>query len=83
MVTLRGDLHVHTALSACAEEEMLPPLLVERALEVGLSLLGSVDHNSAGNARAVMEAAEGTDLIGEARPGGRDQRNRSLGMPVR
>ncbi len=63
MAHLHGDLHVHTALSACAEEEMLPPLLVERCLELGLGLVGVLDHNSAANAQAVVEAAEGTGLV--------------------
>ncbi len=57
MAFWRADLHVHTVLSGCAEVEMIPPLLVERAREVGLNLLGIVDHNAAGNSQAVMEAA--------------------------
>ena len=59
----RADLHVHTVLSGCAEEEMLPPLLIERAQEIGLTLLGVVDHNSAGNAQAMWEAAEGSRVV--------------------
>ena len=57
MAFWRADLHVHTVLSGCAELEMVPPLLVERAREAGLNMLGVVDHNAAGNANAVMEAA--------------------------
>jgi len=57
-----ADLHIHTVLSACAEVEMIPPLLMERALEVGLSLIAITDHNSAENVAAVMEAAEETNL---------------------
>ena len=41
---------------------MIPPLLVERAREAGLNLIGIVDHNAAGNANAVMEAA-GDELV--------------------
>lgn len=62
---LRGrwaDLHVHTVLSACAEVEMIPPLIVRRAVELGLEWLAVTDHNSAANVRAVQAAAEGSGL---------------------
>ncbi len=59
----RADLHLHTLLSACAEVEMIPPLIVEEALYKGLDLIAVTDHNTAGNAGAVIEAAQGTDLI--------------------
>lgn len=51
------ELHVHTVVSACAETEMIPPLIVRRARELGLGLLGVTDHHSAENAGAVQEAA--------------------------
>jgi PHP family Zn ribbon phosphoesterase len=62
---LRGrwaDLHLHTVLSACAEVEMIPPLIVQRALELRLDWIAVTDHHSAGNVRAVRAAAEGTGL---------------------
>lgn len=58
----RADLHLHTLLSACAEVEMIPPLIVETALQRGLDLLAVTDHNATGNAWAVMAAAQGTGL---------------------
>lgn len=64
-ITLReiaADLHVHTVASGCAETEMLPPLIVERAVEVGLGLIAITDHNTACNAGAVMRAARGLPL---------------------
>lgn len=57
-----ADLHVHTVLSPCAEVEMIPPLIVERAVEVGLDILAVTDHNSAENAEAVIRAASGSSL---------------------
>ncbi|HBT47219.1 MAG TPA: histidinol-phosphatase [Peptococcaceae bacterium] len=57
-----GDLHIHTALSPCAEDEMSPPSIVGRALEAGLDIIAITDHNTAGNAEAVIEAARGTSL---------------------
>lgn len=62
MKTFRADLHVHTVLSPCAEVEMIPPLIVERALELGIDLIAITDHNASANVSAVQKAAEGTGL---------------------
>ena len=56
------DLHVHTCLSPCADNGMLPTVIVRRALEAGLQAIGICDHNSAGNVAAVREAADGGPL---------------------
>ena len=56
------DLHIHSVLSACAEVEMLPPLIVEEALHKGLHVIAVTDHNATGNVAAMMEAAAGTGL---------------------
>jgi hypothetical protein len=42
---------------------MTPPLIVLRARQRGLRVLGVVDHNSAGNARAAMEASAGSGIV--------------------
>ena len=34
-----ADLHIHTVLSACAETEMMPEFILERAQELGLTLI--------------------------------------------
>jgi len=57
-----ADLHVHTVLSPCGEVEMIPPLIVQQARRIGLSIIAVTDHNSAENAAAVMEAAEGSGI---------------------
>lgn len=56
------DLHVHTALSPCAAAEMVPPTLLLAAEQGGVALLGVVDHSSAGNAAAVLEARPAFDV---------------------
>ena len=56
------DLHVHTALSPCAGEEMKPPAMLLAAERRGVKVLGVVDHCSARNARAVMAAAPAFEL---------------------
>jgi len=57
-----ADLHIHTVLSACAEIEMLPELILERAQQLGLGLIAVTDHNSAENVAAMLAAAEGTSV---------------------
>lgn len=58
-----ADLHLHTVLSACADVEMIPPLIVEEALYKGLHVIAITDHNATANAAAVMAAARGTELV--------------------
>lgn len=58
MVRVYGaDLHIHTCLSPCAEEEMSPRNIVRTAVEAALDIIAVTDHNSGKNARAVMAAA--------------------------
>ena len=52
-----ADLHVHTCLSPCADEEMSPRNIVRTALETSVDIIAVTDHNSGKNARALMEAA--------------------------
>lgn len=51
------DLHVHTALSPCAANDMRPPAILLTAERRGIAVIGVADHGSAGNARAVFAAA--------------------------
>ena len=63
MITpFKTDLHVHTVLSPCAEVEMIPPLIVEYALEMGITLIAITDHNASANIEAVQKAARNTPL---------------------
>ncbi len=41
---------------------MIPPLIVQKALECGLNLIAITDHNASENVPAVIRAAEGYDL---------------------
>jgi PHP family Zn ribbon phosphoesterase len=62
MKNFRADLHVHTVLSPCADVTMIPPLIVQSALERNIDLIAITDHNASANVRAVQKAAEGTNL---------------------
>lgn len=53
------DLHIHSALSPCGDEDMTPNNIVNMSCLLGLDLIAMTDHNSAGNVRAVCEAAKG------------------------
>ena len=52
-----ADLHIHTALSPCAADEMTPGAIVHAARDAGLDMIAICDHNTAGNAQAVQQAA--------------------------
>lgn len=62
MNTYRAELHVHTVLSPCAGIEMIPPLIVAKALELDIQIIAITDHNASANVQAVMQAAEGSKL---------------------
>jgi len=53
----KADLHIHTALSPCAENDLTPENIVYMAVAQGLDFIAITDHNSAQNAGAVLEAA--------------------------
>ncbi|MGB3345970.1 MAG: PHP domain-containing protein [Candidatus Humimicrobiia bacterium] len=57
-----ADLHIHTVLSPCAEIEMIPKLIINKALSKKIDILAITDHNSAENVKAVIEAANGTKV---------------------
>ncbi len=57
MKRFAADLHVHTALSPCASNDMTPPAIVRTAWDRGIAMIAICDHNSAGNVSAVQEAA--------------------------
>jgi 3',5'-nucleoside bisphosphate phosphatase len=63
MKVYRAELHVHTVLSPCAGVEMIPPLIVREALQLGINIIAITDHNATANIAAVMQAAKGTGLV--------------------
>ncbi|KUJ91089.1 MAG: phosphotransferase domain-containing protein [Thermoanaerobacter thermocopriae] len=57
------DLHIHTALSPCASDEMTPNNIINMALIKGLDVIGITDHNSARNVKAVYNLGLKKGLI--------------------
>ncbi len=54
MQRFSADLHIHSVLSPCADLEMTPRNIIEKAVETGLQIIGITDHNSTRNARVVQ-----------------------------
>lgn len=55
---LSYDLHIHSCLSPCGDEDMLPSNIVGMAALKGLDVIAVTDHNACGNCPAVMKLAE-------------------------
>lgn len=51
------DLHIHSCLSPCADDDMTPGNICGMAHLKGLDLIAVTDHNSAGNLRAAEKMA--------------------------
>ncbi len=62
MVKIRADLHMHTCLSPCGDDQMRATAIVKQAGKAGLDMIGICDHNSAENTSAVMSAGARTGL---------------------
>lgn len=57
MLSLTYDLHLHSCLSPCGDEEMTPANIAGMAAVLGLDVIALTDHNSSKNCPALMTAA--------------------------
>ncbi len=57
------DLHIHSCLSPCGDDDMTPNNIVNMALIKGLDVIAITDHNSGKNARVVCEIGEALGLL--------------------
>lgn len=60
--TYNCDFHIHTCLSPCAELDMHPQALVQKALAANLDIIAICDHNASENTPFVIRAARGRNL---------------------
>ncbi len=60
---LAYDLHIHTALSPCADRDMTPNNIVNMSVLKGLDVIAVTDHNSCRNVRACISCAKGSPLL--------------------
>lgn len=58
MPKLAYDLHLHSCLSPCGDQDMTPANIVGMAVVNGLELIAVTDHNSCRNCKAVLHWAE-------------------------
>lgn len=57
MLSLSYDLHIHSCLSPCGDDDMTPANITAMAALIGLDVIAVTDHNTCKNCPAVMEAA--------------------------
>ena len=58
------DLHIHSCLSPCAEDEMTPANIAGMASLCGLQLVALTDHNTCGNCGAFLQACRQYGIVG-------------------
>lgn len=57
------DLHIHSALSPCGDDDMTPQNIVNMAKLKGLDVIAVTDHNSCENTTACIEAGKRIGLM--------------------
>ena len=57
------DLHIHSALSPCADDDMTPNNIVNMAMIKGLDVIAVCDHNCTANIPAVWSVAEQAGIL--------------------
>lgn len=60
------DLHIHSCLSPCGDDDMTPANICGMAALKGLQIVALTDHNTCGNCEAFLKAAAANGLIGIA-----------------
>ena len=58
------DLHLHSCLSPCADDDMTPANIAGMAALCGLQLIALTDHNSCGNCGALLQACRQYGIVG-------------------
>lgn len=64
MIQLSYDLHIHSCLSPCGDDDMTPANIVGMASLKGLDVIALTDHNSCKNCPAFLKLTEKYGIIG-------------------
>lgn len=64
MTRYHYDLHLHSCLSPCADDDMTPANIAGMGSLCGLQLMALTDHNTCGNCGAFMTACHSLGIIG-------------------
>lgn len=62
------DLHIHSALSPCANDNMTPKNIILESIKKGLDIISVTDHNSCGNVEAILDCKKDMELEGKDTP---------------
>lgn len=57
------DLHIHSCLSPCGDNDMTPNNIVNMAMIKGLDMIAIADHNASQNVKAAMQVALKRDIL--------------------
>jgi len=63
MIALTYDLHLHSCLSPCGDDDMTPANIAGMAAVLGLNVIALTDHNTCKNCPAFMDAAKEYGII--------------------
>ena len=63
MLSLAADLHLHSCLSPCGDEDMTPNNIVNMAKVKGLQMIALTDHNTTRNLPAISKCAQREGLL--------------------
>ena len=63
MISLTYDLHIHSCLSPCGDDDMTPANIAGMCAIKGLDVVALTDHNSSKNCPAFLAAAEEYGLL--------------------
>ena len=63
MPELSYDLHLHSCLSPCGDDDMLPSNIVGMAVVKGLAVIALTDHNTSRNCPAFLELARAYGVL--------------------
>ena len=58
MISLTYDLHLHSCLSPCGDEDMTPGNIAGMAVVNGLDMVALTDHNTCKNCPAFLKIAK-------------------------
>ena len=63
MTKILYDLHIHSALSPCADNDMTPVNIGAMSSAKGLQIIAVADHNAIANVAAAREVGEALDVL--------------------
>ena len=63
MERLFCDLHIHSCLSPCGDNDMTPANILGMAAVKGLQMVAVTDHNAAGNLPTARKVAEKAEML--------------------